>query len=89
MKMSAPMGDGLNVGGSHAQEPVRQIRQGASDCKFLADLRHVLIIRVATRCPMPGQVHAAADGQAGFGLCAPIVRRDIEHDRPVSYRVHG
>src|SRR5262249_16391979 len=48
MKVSGPVGDVLNVGSGHAQKPVRQIRQGAGNCEFLADLRHVLIRRVTT-----------------------------------------
>lgn len=74
------MGDGLNVGSSHAQKSVRQIRQGASDCEFLTDLRYVRISRVATRCSMTGQIGAAAHGQTGFGFCAAIVLRDRQHD---------
>ena len=89
MKMSAPVGDGLDVGSSHAQKPVRQIRQGAGDCEFLTYLRYVLISRVATRCSMAGQIGAAAYGQTSVGFCAVIARRNGQHDRPVSYRVHG
>jgi len=49
MKMSALMGDGLDVGSGHVQKAVRQIRQGASDCELLTDLRYVLISGIATR----------------------------------------
>ena len=89
MKMSAPMGDVLNVGSSHPQEMVRQIRQGAGDREFLTDLRYVLISRVPTRCPMAGQVSTAAYGQTSFGFCTAIARRNRQHDRPVSYCVHS
>jgi hypothetical protein len=87
MKMSAPMGDGLNVGSSHAQKPVRQIRQGTGNCKFLTDLRYVLISRVTTRCSMTGEIGVAA--QTGFGFSAVIARSNGQHDRPVSYCVHA
>ncbi len=43
------MGDGFNVGSSHVQKPVRQIRQGAGYRKLLTDLRYVLIGGVAPR----------------------------------------
>jgi len=89
MKMSALMGNGLNVGRSHAQKPMRQIGQSAGDCEFLTDLRDVLISRVTTRCSMTGQIGAAAYGQTGFGFCAAIALRNRQQDRPVSYRVHA
>jgi len=89
MQMSPSMGDSLNVCSSHAKKPMRQIRQGAGDCEFLTDLRYVLISRVATSCPMAGQIGATADGQTRFGFCAAVMRRDRQHDRPVSYRVHA
>jgi hypothetical protein len=68
------MGDSLNVGSSHAQKPVRQIRQGAGDCEFLTDLRYVLISRVATRCSMTRQIGVAA--QPSFRFCAVVARRN-------------
>jgi hypothetical protein len=83
------MGDGLDVSGRYSQKPVRQVRQGAGDCEFLADLRYVLVSRVAARCSMTGQIGAAADRQARFGFCAAIALRNRQHDRPVSYRVHA
>lgn len=46
--MSALMSDGLNVGGRLVQKPVCQIRQCSGDCQLLADLRYVLISRMAT-----------------------------------------
>jgi hypothetical protein len=49
MKMGALMSDGLNVGSSQVQKPVRQIRQCASDCELLTDPRHVLISGITTR----------------------------------------
>jgi hypothetical protein len=49
MKLSALMRDGLDVGGSHVQKAMRQIRQRAGNRQLLADLRYVLISGIATR----------------------------------------
>jgi hypothetical protein len=49
VKMTAFMGDGLDVGGRHVHKAVRQIRQGAGDRELLTDLRYIRISGIATR----------------------------------------